>query len=308
MSIQPQIPDPAGVKDERAVSILRTIKSVIDAITGRAPNKPQIKSLAADANTYGIINKINEIISQLQFGDTVQPLTPASTAAWAAASAASPVVHGPVSAVDGDYAVFDGGPAKIRDGGPVRTQVVVQMEDRDDEPQMVGFPKESNPTFDTITAITSVTTPTIQLQSAGSAPTQNARAARGTLAAPSALQTGDLICTDNYSGYGSAAYSTPRAHVDVKAAENWTDAAQGTTWSVSVTQVGGTAAKSEALKVNDNGTVNAQFGATAATVRPTSPNGYFSYDTSSGINASITSTGLVGKTIVVKDGIITAFS
>ena len=66
MSQRPQIPDPSGVKDPQAVSVLRVIKSVIDGMSGRAPNRHQMQHLGVDANLYGAIDKINEIIERLQ--------------------------------------------------------------------------------------------------------------------------------------------------------------------------------------------------------------------------------------------------
>ena len=55
------------------------------------------------------------------------------------------------------------------------------------------------------------------------------RAARGTSAAPSALQAGDQITHLSGSGYGATTYSAAaRAFLTIYAAENWTDTAQGT--------------------------------------------------------------------------------
>lgn len=68
MSQRAQIPDPAGLQDARAVSLFRTIKSIIDSITGRLPNQPEIKTLGEDATFLGAVNKINEVIVRLQTG------------------------------------------------------------------------------------------------------------------------------------------------------------------------------------------------------------------------------------------------
>lgn len=66
MSLRPQIPDPVGVQDQRAVSILSTMKTIIDAITGRARSQQVIKTLGPTATLSGVINKVNEIINRLQ--------------------------------------------------------------------------------------------------------------------------------------------------------------------------------------------------------------------------------------------------
>ncbi len=46
----------------------------------------------------------------------------------------------------------------------------------------------------------------------------------------------------------------------------------------------------------------------ALSIRPSAAGGYLANDTSPGISTSITSGGLVGKTITVKDGLITGFA
>ena len=66
MSMRTQIEDPAGVKDARTMAILRTMKSIIDDITGRSPKSLPIKMLGADATLAGVINKVNEIVNRLQ--------------------------------------------------------------------------------------------------------------------------------------------------------------------------------------------------------------------------------------------------
>lgn len=66
MSVRPQIDDPQGVKDPRAVSILRSMKSIIDAVTGRVQGQKQIQTLGPNATLAGVINKVNEIIARLE--------------------------------------------------------------------------------------------------------------------------------------------------------------------------------------------------------------------------------------------------
>ena len=47
---------------------------------------------------------------------------------------------------------------------------------------------------------------------------------------------------------------------------------------------------------------------TASTVKVTSAGGYISSDNSTGITTTVTTASLVGKTITIKDGIITGFA
>jgi len=65
------------------------------------------------------------------------------------------------------------------------------------------------------------------------------RRARGTVAAPSALQANDNIMAMQGRGYGATAFSPgSRAFMKFFAAENWTDTAQGTYISLATTQIG----------------------------------------------------------------------
>ena len=64
MSIRPEIPDVQGVKDEATTKILRAIKSAFDSVTGRS--QPKIKTLGSNANFFGTVKKVNEIINRLQ--------------------------------------------------------------------------------------------------------------------------------------------------------------------------------------------------------------------------------------------------
>jgi len=66
MSIRPSIEDPQGVLDIKAKSVLKSMKSILDIITGRAPGNAPIKTLGPDATLAGVINKVNEIIGRLQ--------------------------------------------------------------------------------------------------------------------------------------------------------------------------------------------------------------------------------------------------
>jgi len=78
---------------------------------------------------------------------------------------------------------------------------------------------------------------------AGGAPTFTGRKARGSFRVPTALQSGDAIVYFAARGYGATAFSTGgRGFIGFYAAENWTDAAQGTIAKISGTPKGTTAA------------------------------------------------------------------
>ena len=64
------------------------------------------------------------------------------------------------------------------------------------------------------------------------------RAARGTPAAPTAVQANDILGGLAVRGYGATTWSTGRGQVMYKAAENWTDGAQGTYLQFTTTPVG----------------------------------------------------------------------
>jgi hypothetical protein len=69
------------------------------------------------------------------------------------------------------------------------------------------------------------------------------RRADGTAASPSAVQNGDVIGSVGAYGYGATGYAAAsRASISLSAAENWTDAAQGTSVSISTTPTGSTVA------------------------------------------------------------------
>jgi hypothetical protein len=81
------------------------------------------------------------------------------------------------------------------------------------------------------------------------------RRAEGTLAAPSAILSGDNIMAMQGRGYGATKFSTSsRAYMKFFAAENWTDAAQGTYISLATTPTG-TAAAAERLRITAAGNV-----------------------------------------------------
>jgi hypothetical protein len=70
MNVRPQIPAIQGVKDPQVAGILGAMKSIIDRVTGRTPNTPQIATLGQDAGLTGVINKVNEIVNRLQDADS----------------------------------------------------------------------------------------------------------------------------------------------------------------------------------------------------------------------------------------------
>ena len=81
------------------------------------------------------------------------------------------------------------------------------------------------------------------------------RAARGTLASPTASQTDDIIGQIQARGYGTTGFAaTARAGIRLIAAENWTDTAQGAYLSF-LTTLKTTATLAEAMRITDAGNV-----------------------------------------------------
>jgi hypothetical protein len=66
MSIRPSIEDPEAVQDSAAKKVLKSVKAIVDVITGRAPGNAPIKTLGPNATLAGVINKVNEVIGRLQ--------------------------------------------------------------------------------------------------------------------------------------------------------------------------------------------------------------------------------------------------
>jgi endosialidase-like protein len=64
------------------------------------------------------------------------------------------------------------------------------------------------------------------------------RKARGTAAAPAAVQNGDGLVEFSGQGYGASGFSGGRSGMSVRAAENWTDTAQGTALDFNTTDTG----------------------------------------------------------------------
>lgn len=80
------------------------------------------------------------------------------------------------------------------------------------------------------------------------------RKARGTIASPTAVQSGDLISYWVGRGYGATAWSGDRAAMVFRASENWTDAAQGSSIAFNTTAVG-TTSTTERMRIASTGNV-----------------------------------------------------
>ena len=77
----------------------------------------------------------------------------------------------------------------------------------------------------------------------GTYPLYAGRAARGTVAAPTASQSGDILSRFSAVGYGDSEYKTGISRFDAVAAENFTNSAAGTKFSFQTTPVGSIAAQ-----------------------------------------------------------------
>lgn len=121
----------------------------------------------------------------------------------------------------------------------------------------------------------------INFDSYGSISQLTFRRANGTISSPSALTSGDVLGSFTFRGYGASAYSSGnRGLVQLVAAENWTNTAQGTYWQFNTVASGGTSS-TEKLRIADNGVL---------TNKP-------SYDNTVAGNAlQVTSTGVIGRT------------
>jgi hypothetical protein len=81
------------------------------------------------------------------------------------------------------------------------------------------------------------------------------RRARGTASAPTAVQSGDALVSFAGRGYGTTGWSGGhRGRLTFWAAENWTDAAQGTHFSINTTNIGATSS-AEHFRVTAGGNV-----------------------------------------------------
>lgn len=67
--IRPEIPAVEGVKDDKVTRILGPVKTILDTITGRTPQRPLLKTLGTGATLQGVVGKTNEIINRIQESD-----------------------------------------------------------------------------------------------------------------------------------------------------------------------------------------------------------------------------------------------
>lgn len=82
------------------------------------------------------------------------------------------------------------------------------------------------------------------------------RRADGTSTVPTAVQANEIISNFGGSGYGATAFSSgSKGNYRIYAAENWTDAAQGTYLRLSTTPIGSTSL-TERMRITDAGLVN----------------------------------------------------
>lgn len=97
-------------------------------------------------------------------------------------------------------------------------------------------------------------------------PNMTFRRARGTSAAPVAVQSGDQILNVASFGYGTTGYSGgTRAGFIALATENWSDAANGTQFSISTTPNGTAGPASTGLLLDQDGSIKfARIGTTAS--------------------------------------------
>jgi hypothetical protein len=124
---------------------------------------------------------------------------------------------------------------------------------------------------------------------------------RGTKASPTAVQTNDTLVGLEATGYGASAFGGLVGSVRVKAAENFTNTAQGTYLTLSTTPTG-TTSLTEAVRVAANGSTTVQgFTATGAARDYAA----FNYVTSGGVNNAITVTlqNSAGVNIPQADGL-----
>jgi hypothetical protein len=127
------------------------------------------------------------------------------------------------------------------------------------------------------------------------------RAARGDPGAPEAVQADDILGGLAVRGYGATKFSGGRGQVMFKAAENWTDAANGTYLSFATEPLGASTIAAERMRITPAGKVGigtptpGQMLSVAGTVESTSggfrfPDGT-TQATAAGVGGSFTATG-----------------
>ncbi|HEU4391519.1 MAG TPA: hypothetical protein VFV34_27260 [Blastocatellia bacterium] len=99
------------------------------------------------------------------------------------------------------------------------------------------------------------------------------RYARGTKAAPSAVQANDPLAIFGGRGYGATGFSgSTRASISMIAAENWTDTAQGSYTAISTTPLG-SATNAERVRIAPSGNVGIGTSAPGRILDVVSPGG-----------------------------------
>ncbi|MFH2019602.1 MAG: site-specific integrase, partial [bacterium] len=83
-------------------------------------------------------------------------------------------------------------------------------------------------------------------------PTIGGRSANGTYASPTATTANNLLMRVGGAGYGDTGFASNQAYIDFKAAEDWTDANQGTYITFRTTPVT-TASPAEVMRITDAG-------------------------------------------------------
>ena len=104
------------------------------------------------------------------------------------------------------------------------------------------------------------------------------RHARGTPGTPTAILNGDSLASFQGAGFGATAFSPARGGMVVRAAENWTDAAQGTFLSFNVTPTG-TTSPSAVMTITPSGQVGIGTTAPADSFEVSRTFGYKTYFT-----------------------------
>jgi len=94
-------------------------------------------------------------------------------------------------------------------------------------------------------------------------PVFSGRASRGTLSAPTATQNNDSLALFGGRGFGATSFGFHTAFMEIQAAENWTNAAQGTRMVFKTTTTG-TAGAGERMRIDHNGNVGIGTTAPAA--------------------------------------------
>lgn len=168
-----------------------------------------------------------------------------------AGGAAGGDIVGPTTAVNNSLVRFDGTTGKlVKDGANIVAT--------DDDSGRIGIGTTA-PISQLHSVITTNNTSNVgfisDVYGTGSGAGFICKRARGTLASPSNVASDDTIAYISGRGYGTTGFATTgRVSIQMKAAENWTDSAQGTYITIETTQKGN-ATRAERLRITDNGMV-----------------------------------------------------